>query len=208
MLIKCISWPTAKCSDQYRFVARFSFLKKTPCNWCFKPVVLTGTGRVLFFKHSEEQLSRPRHNPIISLQNTNRICSASHVSYKFSSIFACDVTNFCVCVWRCRAGVASMGIGWCVAEFDYAANQPNQLSLSRGDRIAIINKAGDSRGWWKGQKDGRVRSCPHFVYLFFIYGGRVCVFYWFFHRLDISLPLTSEKKTKEKLWSSSGNILW
>ena len=55
-----------------------------------------------------------------------------------------------------RAGIASMGIGWCTAEYDYAANQPNQLSLSRGDRIAIINKAGDARGWWKGRKDGRV----------------------------------------------------
>ena len=49
-------------------------------------------------------------------------------------------------------------MGWAVANYDYAANQPNQLSLERGDRVAIINKAGDSRGWWKGQIHGRVRA--------------------------------------------------
>ena len=47
-------------------------------------------------------------------------------------------------------------MGWAVANYDYAANQPNQLSLERGDRVAIINKAGESRGWWKGQIHGRV----------------------------------------------------
>lgn len=58
-----------------------------------------------------------------------------------------------------QASVAPI-LGWCVANFDYAANQPNQLSLSKGDRVAIINKAGDSRGWWKGQISGRVGYFP------------------------------------------------
>lgn len=49
-------------------------------------------------------------------------------------------------------------VGYCTAQFDYAANQPNQLSLRNGDHIGIISKAGESRGWWKGILNGRVNT--------------------------------------------------
>ena len=45
---------------------------------------------------------------------------------------------------------------YCLALYDYAACEPNQLSISAYDVIGILNKAGDSRGWWKGYLNGRV----------------------------------------------------
>ena len=49
------------------------------------------------------------------------------------------------------ATIGPVILGYCIARFDYAANQPNQLSLQRGDRVAILSKAGEDRGWWKGR---------------------------------------------------------
>ncbi|KAI0230095.1 Guanine nucleotide exchange factor VAV2 [Lamellibrachia satsuma] len=46
-------------------------------------------------------------------------------------------------------------IGYCTALYDYSANQPSQLSLKEGDRVAIISKAGGDRGWWRGQIDDK-----------------------------------------------------
>ena len=47
-------------------------------------------------------------------------------------------------------------LGYCRANYDYSANQPNQLSLRKDDRIGIISRAGEDRGWWKGQLRGKV----------------------------------------------------
>jgi len=49
-------------------------------------------------------------------------------------------------------------IGYCYALYDYLALEPNQLSLRRGDRVAVVSKAGASRGWWKGRLRGKVRT--------------------------------------------------
>ena len=54
------------------------------------------------------------------------------------------------------AGSAGGVLGHCTAQYDYAANQLNQLSLKVNDRIAILSKAGGSMGWWKGQCNGKV----------------------------------------------------
>jgi len=43
-----------------------------------------------------------------------------------------------------------------LAQYDYAALQPNQLSISAYDVIGILNKAADSQGWWKGYLNGKV----------------------------------------------------
>jgi len=47
-------------------------------------------------------------------------------------------------------------LGYCYALYDYIAVETNQLSLRRGDRVAVISKAGASRGWWKGRLHGKV----------------------------------------------------
>ena len=58
----------------------------------------------------------------------------------------------------CSAVAAEKGfLAYCLALYDYAASEPNQLSISSNDVIGILNKAGDSHGWWKGYLNGRVR---------------------------------------------------
>jgi len=58
------------------------------------------------------------------------------------------------------AGSAGGVLGHCTAQYDYAANQLNQLSLKVNDRIAILSKAGGSMGWWKGQCNGKTGYFP------------------------------------------------
>jgi len=47
-------------------------------------------------------------------------------------------------------------IGYCIAQYDYEARATNQLSLRENERIAIVSKAGEATGWWKGNINGRV----------------------------------------------------
>jgi len=49
-------------------------------------------------------------------------------------------------------------IGYCIAQYDYEATATNQISLREGDSIAIVSKAGEATGWWKGNNNGRVTS--------------------------------------------------
>lgn len=63
---------------------------------------------------------------------------------------------------------ASRILGYAVAVYDYAANATSQLSLCRGDRVAILSKTGSDKGWWKGEHcaTGKVRVilyCPYSV---------------------------------------------
>ncbi|XP_014677950.1 PREDICTED: guanine nucleotide exchange factor VAV2-like isoform X2 [Priapulus caudatus] len=56
-----------------------------------------------------------------------------------------------------RGGVA---IGYCVARYGYSATATNQLSFRRGDRIAITDKSGENKGWWKGELAGKIAYFP------------------------------------------------
>ena len=44
----------------------------------------------------------------------------------------------------------------CVAVFAFDATSDNQVSFSKGDRIEIVSKAGESTGWWKGRVNNKV----------------------------------------------------
>ena len=60
-------------------------------------------------------------------------------------------------MFTCVALAADKGFeAYCIAQYDYAASERNQLSISVHDVIGILNKAGDSQGWWKGYLNGRV----------------------------------------------------
>lgn len=61
----------------------------------------------------------------------------------------------CVCTVKKSKGPV---IGFCVAQYDYEATATNQISLREGDCIPIVSKAGEATGWWKGSKNGRVKS--------------------------------------------------
>jgi len=49
-------------------------------------------------------------------------------------------------------------VGYCHATYDFAPTAPNQISMREGDRIAIISKGGENRGWWKGRNGSQVGS--------------------------------------------------
>lgn len=43
----------------------------------------------------------------------------------------------------------SEAIGSAVVKYNYQAQQPDELSLTKGTRILILEKSND--GWWRGQ---------------------------------------------------------
>ncbi|CAH1785616.1 unnamed protein product, partial [Owenia fusiformis] len=49
-------------------------------------------------------------------------------------------------------------LGYAIVLFDYAATAPNQLSLTKDERVAITSKAGGDKGWWKGKLMDSSRS--------------------------------------------------
>ena len=63
--------------------------------------------------------------------------------------------------------------GRCCAQYDYEATEPNQISFRVGDIIDIINKTGESSGWWKGSNGGQV--CIVSVWWKGSKGGQVCI---------------------------------
>ncbi|XP_055898518.1 guanine nucleotide exchange factor VAV3-like isoform X2 [Biomphalaria glabrata] len=42
-------------------------------------------------------------------------------------------------------------LGYAVAIYDYAATSTSQVTLQVNDRIAILSKTGQDKGWWKGE---------------------------------------------------------
>lgn len=44
-----------------------------------------------------------------------------------------------------------------IAEFDFIAQEPNQLPLKQGCQVVVLTKEGDNKGWWKGKIQDRVR---------------------------------------------------
>ena len=57
-------------------------------------------------------------------------------------------------------------ISYAEALYDFQGNSPNMLTLHKGDRIAVLDKAGNQKGWWKGKIDKNV-SGDFFFKIFF-----------------------------------------
>lgn len=51
-------------------------------------------------------------------------------------------------------------IGVATAMYSFTGNASNLLSLKKGERVAILSKAGEEKGWWKGQIDNRIGYFP------------------------------------------------
>lgn len=74
------------------------------------------------------------------------------LSHKPCSEFYPKIINLgCNC---CSADI----IGYCLANYlyNYSATVPNHLTLRIGDRIAILSKEADVRGFWLGFLNGKV----------------------------------------------------
>lgn len=52
----------------------------------------------------------------------------------------------------------SEAIGTAVVKYNYQAQQPDELSLTKGTRILILEKSND--GWWRGQSGGSAGWFP------------------------------------------------
>ncbi|XP_038046645.1 proto-oncogene vav-like isoform X2 [Patiria miniata] len=52
-------------------------------------------------------------------------------------------------------------IGTARALFPFTARESGELPLQKGDRVDIISKAGQNRGWWKGAVGGRIGYFPY-----------------------------------------------
>ncbi|KAL8568197.1 hypothetical protein ACOMHN_027720 [Nucella lapillus] len=42
-------------------------------------------------------------------------------------------------------------LGYAVAVYDYAATSTTQVTMQLDDRVAILSKNGQDKGWWKGE---------------------------------------------------------
>lgn len=51
-----------------------------------------------------------------------------------------------------RAPEPTDAIGTAVVKYNYQAQQPDELALTKGTRILILEKSND--GWWRGQYQG------------------------------------------------------
>ena len=52
-------------------------------------------------------------------------------------------------------------LSFATAVFDYAATATTQLSLVKGDRVMVLSKTGQDKGWWKGEHcDSGAVCCP------------------------------------------------
>ncbi|XP_071819677.1 SH3 domain-containing kinase-binding protein 1-like isoform X16 [Apostichopus japonicus] len=47
-----------------------------------------------------------------------------------------------------------------IVEFDYDPKNPDELMLKKGTMITVISKDVGDKGWWKGEKDGKVGVFP------------------------------------------------
>lgn len=54
-------------------------------------------------------------------------------------------------------------LGYAEAVYDYAATATSQLSLCRGDKVAILSKTGSDKGWWKGEHCISGKVCQVFM---------------------------------------------
>lgn len=52
----------------------------------------------------------------------------------------------------------SEAIGSAIVKYNYQAQQPDELSLTKGTRILILEKSND--GWWRGQSGNAVGWFP------------------------------------------------
>ena len=56
--------------------------------------------------------------------------------------------------------VTAEAVAYAIALYSFSGSSANLLDLKKGDRVAILSKAGESKGWWKGQINERIGYFP------------------------------------------------
>uniref|UniRef100_A0A8W8L686 SH3 domain-containing protein n=1 Tax=Magallana gigas TaxID=29159 RepID=A0A8W8L686_MAGGI len=64
-----------------------------------------------------------------------------------------------------EGGANTRILGYAEAVYDYVTTATSQLSLCRGDKVAILSKTGSDKGWWKGKHciSGKQTSSDNFL---------------------------------------------
>lgn len=47
---------------------------------------------------------------------------------------------------------------YCISDYEYSAQENDELTIQPGDKILILTRHGD--GWWKGELNGRAGLFP------------------------------------------------
>lgn len=77
-------------------------------------------------------------------------------------------------------------LSYAEALYDFQGNSPNMLTLHKGDRIAVLDKAGNQKGWWKGKIDKNVNIVSMLLYLKTDFN---IIIYWIMCFLVISVSI-------------------
>jgi guanine nucleotide exchange factor VAV len=59
-----------------------------------------------------------------------------------------------------KKALSAEAVAYAIALYSFTGSSANLLDLRKGDRVAILSKAGESKGWWKGQINDRVGYFP------------------------------------------------
>ncbi|KAI1280472.1 Guanine nucleotide exchange factor VAV2 [Halotydeus destructor] len=68
--------------------------------------------------------------------------------------------NLTLCCPYKQALSLGQPLGQAVVLYSYPGNAANVLSLVKGERVTILSKTGEERGWWKGQIEQRIGYFP------------------------------------------------
>ncbi|KAG9067730.1 hypothetical protein KI688_011317 [Linnemannia hyalina] len=104
--------------------------------------------------------SRPssdNNNPFSSAQNPMNTSIANNKSSTFSSIHSRSAPPPPVPSAPPTMGVKPVFV---TALYDFAGEQPTDLSFSKGDRITVVKKTGSTNDWWTGRLNGRDGAFP------------------------------------------------
>ena len=78
-----------------------------------------------------------------------------------------DTVNSITLIFVALLITVNGALGYCTALYNYAATAPDQLSLKTGECIAVLSKAREKTGWWRGRIGSQVRltsSAAMFMY--------------------------------------------
>ncbi|CAG2110284.1 unnamed protein product [Medioppia subpectinata] len=59
-----------------------------------------------------------------------------------------------------KKALNASAVAYAIALYSFTGSSANLLDLRKGDRVAVLSKAGESKGWWKGQIADRIGYFP------------------------------------------------
>ncbi|KAF9137294.1 hypothetical protein BGX30_010390 [Mortierella sp. GBA39] len=101
--------------------------------------------------------SSDNNNPFSSTQNPMNTSIANKKTSSFSSIHSRSAPPPPAPSAPPATGAKPVFV---TALYDYAGEQPTDLSFNKGDRIAVVKKTGSTNDWWTGRLNGREGDFP------------------------------------------------